>query len=70
MARERLLGSFLVRFTELRFTEHGGVPRVRLQDLRSGVARDFGAWVAAWAYVDDKVERLRARRVVQVDAME
>ena len=65
MARERLIGSFLVRFTEL-----GGVPRVRLQDLRTGTALDFETWVAAWAYVDDEVERLRTRPALGVDAME
>lgn len=47
MARERLVGSFLVRFTE-----QGGVPQVRLQDLRTGRTLDFVTWVAAWAYVD------------------
>jgi len=51
MARERLVGSFLVRFTE-----QGGVPQVRLQDLRTGTALDFETWVAAWAYVDEAMK--------------
>ena len=55
MARERLVGSFLVRFTE-----HGGVPQVRLQDLRTGTVLDFETWVAAWAYVDEAMHRVRA----------
>ena len=66
MARERLVGSYLVRFTE-----HGGVPQVRLQDLRTGRTLDFETWVAAWAYVDeamkpvdesDEVARVRGPR--------
>jgi hypothetical protein len=52
MARERLVGSFLVRFTE-----QGGVPQVHLQDLRTGAAIDFETWVAAWAYVDEAMQR-------------
>jgi hypothetical protein len=51
MARERLVGSFLVRFTE-----QGGVPQVRLQDLRTGATLEFETWVAAWAYVDEAME--------------
>ena len=51
MARERLVGSLLVRITE-----HGGVPQVRLQDLRTGRTLDFETWVAAWAYVDEAME--------------
>lgn len=65
MPRERLVGSFLIRFTE-----HGGVPLVRVQDLRTGTALDFETWVAAWAYVDEHLERLRSRRSEEVDAME
>lgn len=52
MAHERLVGSFLVRFTE-----QGGVPQVRLQDLRTGAVLEFETWVAAWAYVDEAMQR-------------
>lgn len=65
MARERLVGSFLVRFTE-----QGGVPQVRLQDLRTGAALDFETWVAAWAYIDEVYEGLRAPRAEGGEAME
>lgn len=51
MAKERLVGSYLVRFTE--DDEHGA--RVRLQDLRSGEVLEFETWVAAWAFVDEAV---------------
>lgn len=47
MPRERLVRSYLVRFTE---DEVG--PRVRVQDLGAGVTLEFETWVAAWAYVD------------------
>jgi hypothetical protein len=55
MARQRLVGSYLVRFTE-----QGGVPQVRLQDLRTGTALEFETWVAAWAYVDEAMHRASA----------
>ncbi len=51
MARERLVGSILVRFTE-----HGGVLQVRLQDLRTGRTLEFETWVAAWACVDEAMK--------------
>jgi hypothetical protein len=53
MARERLVGSFLVRFTDM-----GGVALVRVQDLRTGRTLDFETWVAAWAYVDEAMQRV------------
>jgi hypothetical protein len=33
---------------------------VRLQDLRTGAALDFETWVAAWAYVDEAMQRTNA----------
>ena len=51
MAKERLVGSFLVRFTE---GDDLGT-RVRLQDLRSGEVLEFETWVAAWSFVDETV---------------
>jgi hypothetical protein len=51
MAKERLVGSYLVRFTE--GDDHG--TRVRLQDLRSGEVLEFETWVAAWSFVDEAV---------------
>lgn len=51
MAKERLVGSYLVRFTE--GDEHG--MRVRLQNLRSGEVLEFETWVAAWSFVDEVV---------------
>ena len=65
MARERLVGSFLVRFTE-----QGEVSQVRLQDLRTGAALEFETWVAAWAYIDEVVEGLRAPEPKGASAME
>lgn len=51
MAKERLVGSYLVRFTE---GDDQGT-RVRLQDLRSGEVLEFETWVAAWSFVDEVV---------------
>lgn len=66
MPRETLLESFLVRVTA---GEHGA--SVRLQDLRTGVAIEFETWVAAWAYVDELLERGRSdERREAGDAME
>ncbi len=64
MARERSVGSSLVRFTE-----QGGVPQVRLQDLRTVLALAFETWVAAWAYIDEVFEDLRLRGTEGVEAM-
>jgi hypothetical protein len=55
MPRETLLESFLVRVSA---GEHGA--SVRLQDLRTGVAVEFETWVAAWSYVDERLERRRS----------
>ena len=65
MSRTGLVGWYQERFTEL-----GGVARLRLPDLRTGTVLDFGTWVATWAQVDDRRERLRGRRSEGVDAME
>jgi len=56
MATERLLGSYLVRFTE---DDHA--TRVRLQDLQSGEVLEFETWVAAWTFIDEALETLRRR---------
>lgn len=50
MAKERLVGSYLIRLTE----DDGGT-RVRLHDLKTGVVLEFETWAAAWSYVDEAV---------------
>lgn len=55
MAKERLVGSYLIRFTEADHTT-----RVLLQDLRTGEVLEFETWVAAWAFVDEALGVQRA----------
>lgn len=50
MAKERLVGSYLIRFTE-----RDERTLVQLRDLRTGEVLEFETWVAAWAYVDAAV---------------
>ena len=47
MATERLVGSFLIRFTR-----SGRATRVEVQDLHTREVLSFETWVAAWAFVD------------------
>lgn len=47
MARERLIGSYLIRFTE-----HGRRTSTHVHDLRSGATLEFETWVSAWEYLD------------------
>lgn len=50
MAKERLVGSYLIRFTQA-----DGIHRVHVQDLRTQEVLEFETWVAAWAFVDEAV---------------
>ncbi|TVR92281.1 MAG: hypothetical protein EA416_07745 [Trueperaceae bacterium] len=50
MAKERLVGSYLIRFTQ-----SNGTQRVHVQDLRTREVLEFETWVAAWAFVDEAV---------------
>ena len=47
MSRERLIGSYLIRFTE-----HDERASTQLRDLRTGTTLEFETWVAAWEYLD------------------
>ncbi len=47
MPREKVIGSYLLRLTDV-----GGRLRVCLQDLRAGEGIEFETWIAAWAYLD------------------
>jgi hypothetical protein len=60
MAKEQLVGSYLVRFTE----GDGRHARARLQDLRSGEVLEFETWVAAWSFVDEAVRAQRPTTTV------
>ena len=47
MSRERLIGSYLIRFTE-----HDDRPSTQVRDLRDGTTLEFETWIAAWEYLD------------------
>jgi hypothetical protein len=59
MAKEQLVGSYLIRFTQ-----SDGTQIVHVQDLRTREVLEFETWVAAWAFVD---EALHAQRVCNDD---
>ncbi len=48
MATERLVGSYLIRFTRSQRTT-----RVEVQDLHTREVLRFETWVAAWAFIDE-----------------
>jgi hypothetical protein len=48
MATERLVGSFLIRFTR---SPHA--TRVEVQVLHTREVLRFETWVAAWAFIDE-----------------
>lgn len=57
MATERLIGSYLIRFTD-----SAGTERVQVQDLRTREVLEFETWVAAWSFVDEAVRATRTCR--------
>lgn len=57
MAKEQLVGSYLIRFTH-----SAGTERVQVQDLRTREVLEFETWVAAWAFVDEAVRATRTSR--------
>ena len=50
MAKEQVIGSYLVRFTE---TERHR--QVTLQNLRTGERLEFETWVAAWVFLENQL---------------
>jgi hypothetical protein len=55
MATERLVGSYLIRFTRSR-----SATRVEVQDLHTLEVLRFETWVAAWAFIDETVNATQA----------
>ncbi|MCA9837547.1 MAG: hypothetical protein KC422_11540 [Trueperaceae bacterium] len=51
MSKERLIGSYLVRFSERR-----GVTYINLLNLRTGERLEFETWVSAWAFLEKVLE--------------
>lgn len=52
MAVEKVLASYVVRFTEKR--KH---KRVQVHNLRTGETLSFETWVAAWVFLEEAQER-------------
>ena len=55
MATERLVGSYLIRFTRSR-----RATRVEVQDLHTREVLRFETWVAAWAFIDETLSSAQA----------
>jgi hypothetical protein len=47
MSREKLIGSYLLRFVEKNHQQH-----CNLHNLHTGERLEFDTWVAAWAFLD------------------
>ena len=50
MAQESVIGSYMIRIVR-----SAGATRVLLHDLREGGSLEFETWVAAWAYLDERM---------------
>jgi hypothetical protein len=50
MSKERIIGSYLLRFTEVKQEKH-----FYLQDLRTGEIIEFESWVSAWAFLEQEL---------------
>jgi hypothetical protein len=50
MNKERVIGSYLLRFTEATCEKH-----FYLQDLSTGQIIEFETWVSAWAFLEQKL---------------
>lgn len=51
MSKERIIGSYLVRFSEKQ-----GVTYINLHNLRTGERLEFETWVSAWAFLEASLE--------------
>ena len=47
MAKEQVLGSYLMRFTQKEQQRH-----VTVQNLKTGERLEFETWLSVWAYLD------------------
>lgn len=50
MAREKVIGSYLLRFTEVQHTKH-----IYLHDLKTGKVLEFETWVSAWCFLEHQL---------------
>ena len=51
MPEERVIGSYLVRFIELKHETH-----IHLQNIRTGEQLTFETWVSVWAFLEQIFE--------------
>ncbi len=51
MPKEKLMGSYLVRFS--RKDQH---THVNLQNLKTGEQLSFETWIAAWSFLESKLQ--------------
>lgn len=52
MTRQKVTGSYLVRFTETQLEQS-----IRLHDLKTGKCVEFETWVSAWAFLERENRR-------------
>lgn len=50
MSKERIIGSYLLRFTQQKQQKH-----FYLHDLRTGEIIEFETWVSAWAFLEQEL---------------
>ncbi len=50
MSKERVIGSYLLRFTQEKQQKH-----FYLQDLRTGEIIEFETWISAWAFLEQSL---------------
>jgi hypothetical protein len=48
MSKERIIGSYLVRFSEKQ-----DVTYINVHNLRTGEQLEFETWVSAWAFLEE-----------------
>ena len=51
MARERVIGSYLLRFTEVEQQKH-----FYLHNLKTGEILEFETWISAWAFLEQTLD--------------
>jgi hypothetical protein len=55
--KERILGSYLLRFTETKRDK-----QFHLHDLKTGEVIRFETWVSVWAFLEHRLYETEARR--------
>jgi hypothetical protein len=53
MGRQKMLGSYLIRFFEEQSEHH-----IHLHNLKTGEVLEFETWVSAWCFLEEKLSDL------------